>query len=99
MANSVSNPLEGVGRQVATTPYDKQEPIREKEVPKDGMKTLATDRVTVSESGRVIQKLASSLSSEVRPEMVTRYKEAIQKGALKVDADSIAWGILLEEIY
>lgn len=100
MANSFSSPIEGVGRQGATAPYDRLDPLKEKDSPRDERVKIPTqDRVSVSETGRVLQKAVSSSFGEVRPEIVARYKEAIQKGSLAMDGDSIAWAILVGEFY
>lgn len=101
MASFGYPPLDGVGQQAASSPYGKLDPVKEKGLTggKDGQR-ISKDRVTLSESGRLAQKLASSASAqEVRPAVVAMHKEAIDRGTLQMDEDTVAWGILMGELF
>ena len=102
MASFGYPPVDGLGQQVASSQLDRLGPAREKGPSrgKEGQ-SLAKDRVSVSEAGRLAhEKLAASASAqEVRPAVVAMHKESIERATLQMDEDVVAWGILMGELF
>jgi len=100
MASFGYPPVDSLGQQVASSQLGKLDAVREKAVWREKGQPLSKDRVTVSEAGRLAQKFAASASAqEVRPAVVAMHKEAIERGALKMDEDVVAWGIIMGELF